>query len=114
MKTRSAILLPVAEQHLKDFGLRIKQARLRRHISVQLMAERTGVSRATIWAIEKGSPTVAMGKYVQVLASLGFIKDLASVARDDRLGQSLQDLKLPLRERAPKRMIGKQVTYDKE
>ena len=48
-------------------------ARLRRDISAELVAERANISRATLWNIEKGSPSVAI---------------------DDEFGRKLQDLNI--------------------
>ena len=70
----------------------------------ELVAERAGISRATLVSIEKGSPSVAMGCYSAVLHALNYMdKDLLLVAKDDELGRKLQDLDLPVRQRAPRR-----------
>jgi len=84
-------------------GEQIKLARLRRRISVKLVAERANISRSTLWAIEKGSSSVSMGAYAQVLLAIGLVDDLLLVAKDDVLGRKLQDLALPTGKRAPKR-----------
>lgn len=84
-------------------GEQIKLARLRRRLSLELVAQRAGISRATLWSVEKGSPSVAMGIYAAVLHALNNMdKDLLKVARDDELGRKLQDLALTTRKRAPK------------
>ena len=84
-------------------GEQIKLARLRRHLSAELVAERAGVSRATVWNVEKGSPSVAIGIYAAVLHALNNMdKDLLLVAKDDELGRKLQDLELTTRKRAPR------------
>lgn len=67
-----------------------------------MVAERAGISRATLSAIEGGSGSVSMAAWVQVLFVLGLEKDLPAVARDDELGRTLQDAKLPSRMRARK------------
>ncbi len=95
-------LFPKTVSILETFGENIRLARLRRNVSSLLQAERAGISRPTLSMIEKGSPSVSMGSYVQVLTSLGLEKDLLKVAADDELGRKLQDLKLPPRQRAPK------------
>lgn len=84
-------------------GEQIKLARLRRDISSELAAERAGISRATLWNVEKGSPSVAIGIYAAVLHALnGMDTDLLLVAKDDELGRKLQDLKLTTPKRASK------------
>ncbi len=83
--------------------MNIKLARLRRRLSGEQVSERANTSRATLWQVEKGAPSVAMGTYVQVLFVLGLEKDLLKVATDDALGRKLQDAELVVKERAPKR-----------
>ena len=106
MKKKSVTLLPQTEAILATMGAQIKMARLRRKTSAELIAERAGISRATLWAVEKGSPSVSVGIYAAVLHSLnGMDKDLLLVAKDDELGRKLQDLDLPIRKRAPQRRV---------
>lgn len=101
MSKKSAVLVPEIEKILIEMGEQIKTARLRRNLATELVAERAGISRATLWSIEKGSPTVAIGAYAAVLHALGGMdKDLLLVARDDEFGRKLQDLNLPTRMRA--------------
>ena len=88
---------------LKDLGVNIKLARLRRKLSAQQVAERAGISRKTLYEIERGRPNVNIGNYAQVLSVLGLEGDLLNVAKDDLLGRKLQDAKLLVKERAPKR-----------
>lgn len=104
MSKKSTILLPQTQEILNQMGEQIRLARLRRHLSAELVAERAGISRMTLSNIEKGSPSVAIGSYAAVLHALnGMDKDLLLVARDDELGRKLQDLELPTRRRAPKK-----------
>ena len=101
-------LLPKTISILNQAGAQIKLARLRRKLSAEIVAERAGISRATLWSIENGSPTVAMGSYASVLVALGLEQDLLLLAKDDVLGRTFQDLDLPVRKRAPKTKKEKQ------
>ena len=101
MQRRSIIVMPSTQKVLVQMGEQIKLARLRRKISAKLAAERAGISRATLWNIEKGSPSVAIGAYAAVLHALnGLETDLLLVARDDELGRKLQDIELINKRRA--------------
>lgn len=100
MSKKTLQILPETQRILETMGEQIKKARLRRNIATELIAERAGISRATLWAVEKGSPTVAIGAYAAVLHALGGMdKDLEQVAKDDELGRKMQDLNLPSRMR---------------
>lgn len=104
MSKRTTVIMPQTEKILERMGEQIKLARLRRKLSAELVAERAGISRATLWAIEKGSPSVAMGMYAAVLHALnGMDKDLELIAKDDVFGRKLQDLELMTKKRAPKK-----------
>ena len=61
MKKAAYNILPGTEDILKNMGEQIKLARLRRNLSTELTAERAGISRASLWKVEKGDPSVAMG-----------------------------------------------------
>ncbi len=103
MDKEKTLLLPKNLKILSGFGENIKLARLRRKLSTEQVAERANIGRTTLWAIEKGSPNVAIGLYMQVLFVLGLEKDILGVASDDALGRRLQDAKLLVKERAPKK-----------
>ncbi len=92
---------------LEETGENIKLARLRRRLQTGQVAERAGISRATLWLVEKGSPRVALGIYAQVLFVLGLEKDLLKIAADDSLGRKLQDADILVRKRAPKTKLHK-------
>ncbi len=100
---RKTNILPQVQRTLIQLGENIKTARLRRKLSMEQIAERAGVSRATVWAVEKGAPSAAMGIYIQILFVLGLDTDLLQVAADDELGRKLQDAELLTKRRAPKR-----------
>lgn len=81
----------------------MKLARLRRKLTAEQVAERANIGRSTLWKIEEGQGSVAMGNYLQVLVVLGFEQDLALVAQDDVLGRKLQDADLTVKERGAKK-----------
>lgn len=107
MSRKAATVLPQTQKILTQMGEQIKLARLRRNLSVETVAERAAISRATLWNVERGSPSVAIGIYAAVLHALNNMdKDLLLIAKDDELGRKLQDLKLPVRKRAPNKKEG--------
>lgn len=95
----------VVIQALKKLGGDLKDARRRRRIKVELMAERLGVTHSTLNRMEKGAPTVSMGTYLTAIYSLDPDKlhefvNLFSREKDV-LGQTIQDRALPQRIRGP-------------
>ncbi|MBQ9991111.1 MAG: helix-turn-helix transcriptional regulator [Lachnospiraceae bacterium] len=101
MSKRTVVTMPETQRILETMGGQIKLARLRRNLATELVAERAGISRATLWAVEKGTPTVSIGIYAAVLHALGGMdKDFELVARDDEFGRKLQDLHIQTRGRA--------------
>lgn len=107
MGRKTVSVLPQTQDILRQMGNQIKLARLRRNLPSQLVAERAGISRGTLWNVENGNPSVAIGIYASVLHALNNMdSDLLLIAKDDELGRKLQDLALPTRKRAPKRGEG--------
>jgi transcriptional regulator with XRE-family HTH domain len=107
MKREKYALLPRLTKILEELGEDIKLARLRRKLSAEQVAERAGISRSTLWQIEKGQPNVSMGYYAQVLFVLGLEKNLSNMVADDVLGRKLQDAEILVKKRAPKRKTAK-------
>ena len=96
---------------LKTLGRDIRDARRRRRISTEIMAERASISRTTLSKIEKGEAGVAIGNYANVLFALGLATGLTKLAdvRGDTLGLELEEEQLPqrIRRKTPPRK-GKQ------
>ncbi|MFN3999872.1 helix-turn-helix domain-containing protein [Algoriphagus sp.] len=103
MANSKPLLLPKLQLLMEQVGEQIKLARLRRKLSADQLAERTGISRRTIYSIEKGSSGVSIGYYLNVLKVLGLEKDILLLAKDDELGRKLQDAGLVTKNRAPKK-----------
>jgi len=78
-------------QSLVRLGSRIRIARLRRKLRQEDLARQIGRTRATVIAIEQGSPTTEIGAYVAALWVLGLLRELDLVADPglDRDGQAL-------------------------
>jgi transcriptional regulator with XRE-family HTH domain len=91
---------------LENLGTDIKLARLRRKWNAGQVAERAGISRSTLWQVEKGCPNVSIGRYMQVLLVLGLENTLSGIAADDEMGRKLQDAALLQKRRAPKKTKG--------
>jgi DNA-binding XRE family transcriptional regulator len=98
------IPIPV-KRAIAKLGQDMKDARRRRHIPTQLMAERAAMSRATLNKIEKGDPSVALSNYIKVLFVLGMLDRIHNLAdiQFDRVGQHLDEDNLPKRIHLPKR-----------
>jgi transcriptional regulator with XRE-family HTH domain len=103
----SVKLLPKHKRQCSQLGERLKLARLRRGLSAELVAERTGISRQTLTRIEAGEPNVTFSNLFQVLQVLGLGEDIDKLAADDEMGRKLQDLALKTPRRGPRRRTGK-------
>jgi transcriptional regulator with XRE-family HTH domain len=102
---RTISLYPASAKALRELGLRLKDARLRRRFSMDAVCARADISRPTLYKIEKGEPSVVFAAYVQVLRVLGLVDDLALIAKEDVIGRRLQDESMPRPKRAPKRTL---------
>ena len=102
---KKQVNLPIpATMALGKLGKDIKDARRRRRITIQLLAERAAVSRATIGKIEKGDPTTSIGAYAAVLFVYGMTDRLSDLldATHDLTGRQLEEENLPQRVRLPR------------
>jgi DNA-binding XRE family transcriptional regulator len=101
---RSAVhdVLPMPlRRSLAQFGHDLAVARRKRHLTVAMMAERTGLANGTYLRIEKGDPSAAMGAYAMALFVLGFGEVFSNLldARRDEEGLLLDEERLPKRVR---------------
>ncbi|MDP2361490.1 MAG: helix-turn-helix transcriptional regulator [bacterium] len=101
MTPKTSTTLPAQRRLLQALGGRLRQARLRRRLTAQQVAERAGMSRTTLRALERGETSVTLGVFLNVLHVLGLDKDLTLVAQDEELGRRLQDAELRQRARPP-------------
>lgn len=88
---------------MRKLGQDIRDARLRRRIPTEILAERASISRMTLYNAEKGDENVSMGTYVTILFVLGMIDRVSNLADagEDLLGRQLDEERLPKRIRLP-------------
>ena len=103
MPSSTSLPLPAAHA-LRKLGRDFALARRKRGISTADMAQRLFVSRDTLWRLERGDPTVAMGTLATVAFVLQLHDRLANLAAPaaDELGLSLDEQRLPKRIRRPR------------
>ncbi len=94
MNSKKQIVFPKHKKILELFGENVKLARKRRKLTMVQVAERAGISRNTLYLIEKGSSSVSFGAVFNVLRSLGLEDDFLKLAADDELGKKMQDIEL--------------------
>jgi transcriptional regulator with XRE-family HTH domain len=101
MSRKQPPMYPSQQKLLEALGERLRLARLRRKLGVDITCERAGISRMTLYRAEAGNSAVAIGTLVRILSVLGLESDLDLIARDDKLGRLLQDNELKPRRRPP-------------
>jgi len=94
---------PLAKRLLIELGENLRMARLRRNLSIRVIAERVGVSVNTVASLEKGGPGISIGVVANVLHALGLSEDMRHLAKDDSFGRKLQDMELMPKKKAPKK-----------
>ena len=103
MLQASSIPLPAAHA-LRKLGRDLALARRKRGISTSDMATRLFVSRDTLWRLERGDATVALGTLATAAVVLQLHDRLANLAAPatDALALSLDEQRLPKRIRRAK------------
>lgn len=73
----------VLERHLLlQLGDRLKRLRKAQGLGTVAMAQRAGISRTTLSAVEAGDPGPSIGTYLRVMSILGVAGELALLAGD--------------------------------
>jgi len=87
---------------LRRLGSDIRDARKRRSLAMQTVADRAFTSRKTLQRIEEGDYGVSIGIYAAVLNALGLLDGLAVLAdpANDVVGMELASSNLPQRIRS--------------
>lgn len=94
MSSKKQIVFPKYLMVLEQMGENIKLARKRRKLTAIQVAERADIARTTLYLIEKGNSSVAIGAYFNVFRVLGLQDDFLKLGSDDVFGRKLQDLEL--------------------
>ncbi len=94
MRSKKRLLFPGHLAILQAVGENIKLARKRRRLTTTQVAERASIDRSTLYQVEKGSPSVSIGAYFNVLRVLGLHNDFLKLAGEDKQGRDMQDLEL--------------------
>ncbi|MER2534372.1 MAG: helix-turn-helix transcriptional regulator [Rhizobiaceae bacterium] len=107
---------PKTKPALERLGHDIRNARLRRRITVADLAVRAETSASSIARLERGDPGVAIGTLADVLVVLGLLERLADLIdiRKDDLGLALTAKQGPLRGRSFAARLKKQKTRTEE
>lgn len=97
--TDSPILSLLDRQLLLQLGDRLRRLRKSQGLGTVEMADRVGIARNTLRAVEAGDPAPAIGTYLRVMSVLGVSGELALLAgdalqpspRDSAAARSLRD-----------------------
>jgi transcriptional regulator with XRE-family HTH domain len=103
MSIASSLPLPAAHA-LRKLGRDLALARRKRGMATGDMAARLFVSRDTLWRLERGDPSVAVGTLATATFILQLHDRLANLATpaSDELGLRLDERRVPQRIRRPR------------
>lgn len=87
-KTKGSAVHPMTLRALKKIGHDIGVARRARRMSVDDFSGRAGISRTTLYRLEKGDPGVSLNTFVMALHVLGQLEKLQDIvdSRSDDIG----------------------------
>ena len=68
---------------VQRLGEHIRQARIRRHMSQEELAQACDITRKTLYALERGNPGTTVGTVFAVLWKLGLLSTAAALADPD-------------------------------
>ena len=87
---RKAVIMSGPEvETLRRLGQTMRLARLRRDLSQVELAERMGVARPTVAALEKGNPGVGVGPLLKAMSVMGYTSRLGDLLATDPIGDDL-------------------------
>jgi DNA-binding XRE family transcriptional regulator len=88
---------------VQRLGENIRLARVRRRLGQEELAQASGITRKTLYALEKGAPGATIATAFTVLWKLGLLHTVASLADPDadEHGKILEAARRPKRVREP-------------
>lgn len=86
-------------ENLRIMGEQIKLARMRRKLTMEIVAARAQCSRQTLARLESGSPEVSIGVLARVLNALQMPDELLLITKEDPMGRVIQDSEILERKR---------------
>ena len=99
VKTKGAVVHPMTRRALSKLGKDIALARRSRRIAAEDFAERAGISRATLYRLEKGDAGASLNTLAVVLHVLGRLDQLTNLldASSDDVGLMMMRGDVPKR-----------------
>jgi DNA-binding XRE family transcriptional regulator len=88
---------------VQRLGENVRLARVRRHLGQEELAQACGITRKTLYALEKGAPGASVATAFTVLWKLGLLNTAAALANPDadEHGKILEAARRPKRVRSP-------------
>lgn len=98
MKKQTKLPIPV-NKALQKLGSDLKEARIKRRLTMALVEERAGITHVTLTKVEKGGAGVSIGIYTKVMFVLGLIDNVYNLAEPDNdvVGKMYDKENLPKR-----------------
>ncbi len=98
MKKQTKLPIPV-NKALQKLGADLKEARIKRRLTMTLVEERAGITHVTLTKVEKGDAGVSIGIYTKVMFVLGLIDNVYNLAEPDNdvVGKMYDKENLPKR-----------------
>ncbi len=98
MKKQTKLPIPV-NKALQKLGADLKEARIKRRLTMALVEERAGITHVTLTKVEKGNAGVSIGIYTKVMFVLGLIDNVYNLAEPDNdvVGKMYDKENLPKR-----------------
>jgi DNA-binding XRE family transcriptional regulator len=102
MTTKTTLPLEVTTA-AQRFGENVRLARVRRHMTQEELAQACGITRKTLYALEKGASGATVATAFTVLWKLGLLSTAAALADPDadEHGRILEAARRPKRVRNP-------------